>query len=347
MWSIAPVARVCNASLSMAARLAPPRLTTADGRPRRLGVELELGGLELATIAAIVADVFAGEVVRDTDYKYRVDAGERGVFRVEADLELLQKLGVEAEADGEAASSIRHRILAAFGELVAPCEVVGPPLPFDSLREFDMLTERLRRRGAAGTRSSLLAAYGAQLNPEAPSLEADSITRHLRAFALIYDWLFDVIDVNLSRRITPFVDAYPRDYVLEVIAGDYHPDMSQLIDDYLAANPTRNRALDMLPLFAHVDEPRVRAVVVDPRVKPRPTYHYRLPDSRVQDPGWSISAEWERWLVVEHVAADRELAATLTSEYLAVFGSVVDRVFTGGGAWAQRCDELLAPLWDG
>jgi hypothetical protein len=32
------------------------------------------------------------------------------------------------------------------------------------------------------------------------------------------------------------------------------PDLDTLIDDYLEYNPTRNRALDFLPLFLHLDE---------------------------------------------------------------------------------------------
>ena len=318
---------------------------TDDGRPRRLGVELELGGLELATTAAIVVEVFGGEVVRDTEYRYRVRAGELGEFRIEADLEILQKLGVEAEADAESADRLSNRIIAAFGELVAPVEIVAPPLSFDTLPWFDELVSRLRERGAEGTRERLWSAYGAQLNPEAPSLEAESIARHLRGFVLAYDWLFDLIEVDLARRITPFIDPYPRDYALRVVDPDYSPGIGELIDDYLEANPTRNRALDLLPLLAHIDEARVRSAVPDPRVKPRPAYHYRLPDSRVRDPDWTLSQEWQRWLVVEHLAENRELAADLAGEYIDLQSSLVDRVLAGSHGWAQRCQRLLAPLW--
>ncbi|OBX33760.1 putative amidoligase enzyme [Halomonas elongata] len=34
---------------------------------------------------------------------------------------------------------------------------------------------------------------------------------------------------------------------------DYQPDLRTLIDDYLEYNPTRNRELDLLPLFAYLD----------------------------------------------------------------------------------------------
>lgn len=315
--------------------LSPPCPARADGTPRRLGVELELGGLELDEIAGAVAAVFSGAVSRETEYDYRVDT-PAGEFKVEADLELLKRIGRERAEGGEQDApftALLNRIRAAFGELVAPCEIVGPPLPFESLARFDDLVARLRALGAEGTRSSLLATYGAQLNPEAPDLGAASITRHLRAFALIHDWLSAEIDVDLSRRVTGWAEPYPDDYV-ELLAGDYAPDLAALIDDYLDANPTRNRALDMLPLFAHLDEPRVRAAVDDPRIKARPTYHYRLPDSRVQTPGWFISDEWNRWLVVEHVAADDRLSGELAAAYLERRGS----------GWSDTCAAILAPL---
>ena len=53
--------------------------------------------------------------------------------------------------------------------------------------------------------------------------------------------------------------AYPTDYVRRVIAPDYEPDLMTFAEDYLAANPTRDRSLDLLPILLHVDEARVRA----------------------------------------------------------------------------------------
>jgi hypothetical protein len=77
-----------------------------------------------------------------------------------------------------------------------------------------------------------------------------------------------------------------------------------LIDDYLDASPSRNRELDMLPLFAHLDHDRVRARLPYEKISARPTFHYRLPDSRVDDPAWTIAADWNRWVEVERLACD-------------------------------------------
>jgi hypothetical protein len=102
-----------------------------------------------------------------------------------------------------------------------------------------------------------------------------------------------------------------------VLAPGYAPDQAGLIDNYLHANPTRNRELDMLPLFAWIDEDRVRSCVPDARIKARPTFHYRLPDARIGDPGWSLALEWNRWCVVERLAADAERLAAMSEAWTA------------------------------
>ena len=55
----------------------------------------------------------------------------------------------------------------------------------------------------------------------------------------------------------------------------------------------------------------LRRTVNDERVKARPTFHYRLPDCRVNEPGWSVADAWNRWVYVESLAADTDLLAEL------------------------------------
>ena len=101
----------------------------------------------------------------------------------------------------------------------------------------------------------------------------------LKSFFCLYDWMIDVERPDLARRVTPYINHFESDYIKLVLNRDYDPTIEQLIDDYLEYNPTRNRNLDMLPLFAFIDEKRVRSVVDDPRVNARPTFHYRLPNT--------------------------------------------------------------------
>jgi hypothetical protein len=60
----------------------------------------------------------------------------------------------------------------------------------------------------------------------------------------------------------------------------------------------------MLPVFAHIDGPRVRGRLTDQKISSRPTFHWRLPNADLESPFWSIAHEWERWLSVEELAID-------------------------------------------
>lgn len=99
---------------------------------------------------------------------------------------------------------------------------------------------------------------------------------------------------------------YPQAYMRRVLDPDYWPNLTNLAADYLAANPTRKRALDLLPLLAHLDEERVRSVLPHEKIGARPVFHYRLPQAHLSDPNWSITPAWERWLIVERLASNPE-----------------------------------------
>ncbi len=119
----------------------------------------------------------------------------------------------------------------------------------------------------------------------------------------------------------------------------YRPGMERLIDDYLAQNPTRNRALDLLPAMAYADPARVLARVGRPDlVKPRPAYHYRLPNSLVGDPVWTIAAEWNRWVQVERLAADGPRLAGMTEAWFAQMNRPLG---SWSDAWAQESERWL------
>ena len=183
-----------------------------------------------------------------------------------------------------------------LGSLWMPVEIVAPPIAWSELGALDRLVESLRQSGAGGTRSGLLSAYGTQLNPEIASSETGELLATLRAFLLLSDWLREEIGVDLRRRFTPFIDPFPNAYRELVLDPAYAPDRHRLIDDYLAHNPTRNRELDLLPLFAFLEPERVRARLPREKIHARPTFHYRLPDTRLDLPDWSVGLEWERWV---------------------------------------------------
>jgi hypothetical protein len=304
----------------------PPRPYTQGGAKRRVGVEIEYSDLGVPESAALVQRLFGGEVIESDLHLMEVRGTRHGDFLVELDLRLLHrnkaKAGKQTAGDDEFArflEDLDRELTKAAGDLaglLVPCEIACTPIPFDELEEIEDLIATLRDAGATGTDASLLAAFGLQLNVELASLETDDILRQLRAYFLLSDWLREEIGVNFKRRLATFIDPFPRGYIDKVIDPGYRPGRSQLIEDYLAANPTRYKELDLLPLFAHLDEARVRRRLPEAKIKPRPAFHYRLPDSRIDQPHWRLAHEWRRWLRVEELAADEALLARLQEAYL-------------------------------
>lgn len=318
-------------------------LKRSDGETRRVGVELEFSGLDLETISRIVNEEFGGKAKRISDYETLIEDTEFGEFRIELDFAYLKKLGREAdpgldEEDLEL-EDLPEKLLAAVAEQVVPFEVVTPPIPMDRLDTLDPMIERLRSEGALGTRRSAIYAFGLHMNPEMPKLDADTVLAYLRAFMCLYDWLERAGNVDWSRQLTPYIQPYPKEYVRKVTDFSYSPDLNLLIDDYLEENPVRNRALDMLPLFAHLDEPRVRKVVDDDRVKPRPTLHYRLPNCDIDVDGWGVSTPWSDWIQVELLANDEKRLKKMCRGFRRYLDS---RIATLTGNWSKDCERWLA-----
>ncbi len=314
----------------------PPWRENAQGNPRRVGIELEMSGLDLDTLTERVASFLDLDIVSDGGrYERRLPGDPAGDWVVELDYDLLKKLGRKEWGNKTLADQMNksaEEALAWAAESLVPLEIISPPLPLDRLEEIEALITHLREAGAKGTSDSAINAFGMQLNPELPSHEARMITACLKAFMCLYDWLFVRADIDLSRRATRYVAPFPTDYVKKLLAADYWPDLATLIDDYLADNPTRNRALDMLPLFTFLDEERVRATVDDTLIKARPTFHYRLPDCKIDKADWGLYEAWNDWVEVERLAADEDRLQACCEAYLTFLGSPLKRLF---GKWAM------------
>lgn len=311
----------------------PPWLHNADGQMRRVGVELEMSGCTLDEIATCVADFLGLGVVSSGRYERRLEGDPAGDWVVELDFDLLKRLGREARGGESFVDELGRSAedaLAWAAKAVVPVEVVGPPLPLNRLEEVERLIVGLRAAGAKGTSDRLVNAFSMQFNPELPSLEARPITACLKAFLCLYDWLFARADIDISRRVTSYVDPFPVDYARKVVDTRYWPDLPTLIDDYLADNATRNRALDMLPLFMHLDAARVRRVTDDALIKARPTFHYRLPDCDIHKPDWGLYLAWNDWVEVERLAADEHRLQGCCAAYLDHLSRPLDRLL---GDW--------------
>lgn len=303
-------------------RIETPPWTDTDRGPRRVGVEIEFGDIGCERAAECVRQSFGGRVVVHTRNDVSVEGTAFGDFEVKIDWRFAHYIDGETEG-GIGKSGLLDKLdeglsalVSEIGSAVMPFEIVAPPMPWSELGRFDGLLAELRAGGASDTRH-WLHAFALQLNPEAHALDAASIVAMLRAYLLSSERLRAEIGVDLTRRLSSFIEPFPDRYVRKVLDPAYGPDLETLIDDYLAENPTRNRELDMLPLFTFLDEARVRACLDDDRIKARPTYHYRLPDCRLSDPGWGVGTEWNRWVSVERLAADADRLHAAAGEWLA------------------------------
>ncbi|MEF2554155.1 amidoligase family protein [Aurantimonas sp. A2-1-M11] len=291
----------------------PPIQENAAGRLRTVGVEVEFGAISARQAATALAEGLGGSLTEEDAHALIVGGTALGDLMVEIDTRYAHPQRHAGTRWGHLSRASAARLGTAL-QYVVPRELVTRPLPLDRLALVDRAVDVLR---LAGARETGPAAFGLHFNPEPPRLDAQTITAILKAFMLLNDWLRrECQPRRLTHRLGVGRD-YPPAYVRRVIAPAYWPDLDVLMDDYLAANPTRNRDLDLLPLFLHFDERRVRARLPMEKIGKRPVLHYRLPTARVSQPGWSIAPDWNRWVAVERLAADR----TQLEKLAAAFGA--------------------------
>ncbi len=299
---------------------------------------MEFAGLSIERTADIAVSAMGGELHQDSLARWRLVVDDLGEFAIELDWDYLKRRAAETEeGDDTGGKEWLLKTLKSAAALVVPMEVVCPPIALSKLDRLVPLTEALREAGAAGTADSVLAAFGVHINAEAPSMQTAVLTRFTKAFALLQWWLVRAHEVDLSRRITPYIDPYPQDYVVELLETD-DEDTERFIDGYLAHNPSRNRALDLLPILSDIDAERVKEAVDDPRVKARPAFHYRLPNCHIARAGWTLADPWAPWLVVERIAADEAALSELSRLYLDELRPVLG---ASRRAWVDTVHEWL------
>ncbi|MFQ6549392.1 amidoligase family protein [Aestuariibius sp. 2305UL40-4] len=300
-------------------------LPLPHGDGRKCGVEIEFGGLREDKAARILADTLGGEIRCDGDTKYTVTGSDIGEIEVYLDTAWRDQID----------TAILGQLLE-IARSVVPVEIVTEPLPFAALPRLDAARAALRKAGATGSRSGILLGWGVHLNVQLAEETADHILRVTTAFALCDDVIraFDWVDT--SRRIGPFVDPYPRAFIDALCAAE-RIDMDALITLYLKHNPTRNRALDLLPILAHIAPDRLKEALPDEKISARPAYHYRLPDCRIDEADWSLALEWNRWVVIERIAANFDLMEQLRTDWIEHRGSFT----TVRSDWPDRVTERV------
>jgi hypothetical protein len=324
----------------------PPLRTNHIGHMRRIGFEMEVQGGDLSAIAETVAEIFGGEAIAYSSFVYQVLDTSYGDITVELDSSVLKDkrykqflnhVGIEVDQLG--IGRMVEQTLARIAGTFVPHEIVLPPIPLDRIGVIEHLEHALRRRHAKGTKASLLYAFSLQINPDIPSRRSQVLVDYMKAFLLLYNWLFKISDIDVTRRISPYINEFPAAFCREVLDPGYSPPLPVFIDDYLRHNPTRNRPLDLLPLFAFLDEARVRRYPVEQQlVKPRAAFHYRLPNCEIDKPDWSTAIEWNRWVEVERLAAAPQKIAAMSRDYLQTVSSA-----TNGNidAWIAKAAEWI------
>lgn len=320
----------------------PPRPKNFAGEDRRIGVELEFAALSARDVAVEIQVAFGGDIITINRHRFAIEQTRLGNFKTELDTRYAHRPDAPApretdpiSASFEAIADALREIYGDISSLIVPCEIVAPPLPVAALIELDDFVHRLTAAGARGTGSSPFYAFGTHLNPDIATDDPHWILAVLKAEVIMSDWLRSVMAIDFSRRMAAFADPFPRTYIHDILSPDYWPDSATLIRDYLTANPTRDRELDMLPLLAWLDETAVRKALPGMKINKRPTFHYRLPNANLGVAGWSLGLEWNRWRVVERLAEDRPLLDRIGAAYLENDRRLLPE------NWALRASEWL------
>ena len=227
-------------------------------------------------------------------------------------------------------------VLSAISETFVPFEVCTPPIPINKLGEIEKFRQALYEGKALGTNASIIYAFGLHLNPEIASRKPKYLLNCMRAFLLLYDHIVEDSEVDFSRRISPFIKEFPQKYVAKILNMNYNPSLDRLIDDYLEYNSTRNRPLDMLPVFTFLDKERIRAALPKEKISSRPTFHYRLPNCCIDLPDWCFAKEWNYWAAIENLAADEKKLTKVAADYLETIKS-----FSSTKRWIKKTREWL------
>ncbi|MEM9757243.1 MAG: amidoligase family protein, partial [Pseudomonadota bacterium] len=303
-----------------------PTRHDASGAPRRVGVEVEFGGLPEHKAAKIIGQVTGGYVKAPAPGSWEVETPCFGRCQVYLDTHFRDD--VKRVAD----KGVAH-----LARLVVPVKLVTDPFDPAGLPAFDTVLGALRDAGAIGSRQGLLLGFAVHLNIEIDAPAPAHLWRIVTAYALIESELRRLARVDISRRVLTLAQPYPKGLVddLARVEPRNHDD---LIETYLSYAPTPNHGLDMLPVFAQLAPDKVHGRLTDStKIKARPAYHFRMPDCRIDEPGWSIAEPWSMWLAVERIATSPTLFGRLRRSRAAWSdGPALQR-----GRWSTRVRQIL------
>ena len=301
-----------------------PYPDTAEGTPRRCGVEIEFAGLSEARVADLLRDHFGGETCESGPRELTIQGSPLGDLRVELDT-VWRKSDLPIP---EAGMDLVREIV--------PVEIITAPLTRAEVERFNSVLPPLREAGAIGSRGGVFLGFGVHLNPEVVAPEDPHTLETIRAFGLLEDHLRKASGIDATRRVLPFVDPWPPALVDDLVANPPQT-MDDMMSLYARHTTSRNHGLDLLPLSMHVNPDHHRELFPKDKTSARPAFHFRLPDSRIDEADWDLSASWAMWHTIETVAADPDRMTDLETAWRAHR----EQTFSRRGPWADRVATLL------
>lgn len=306
-----------------------PVALNAKGEPRRVGVEIEFAGLDEREVARVLAEELGGAVEQTGSFDFSLCGSEIGDLSVELDASLRKKSDMRLVHDGlELARGL------------IPVEVITGPLTVETLPRLNEALGALRRAGAKGSGQGVFYGFGVHLNPEIAGADHPLTPATIRAYGLLEEHLRAEDRIDGTRRLLPFVDRWPT-ALITALADAESASLRDLMVLYARHTTNRNHGLDLLPLFRHLDDRRFARLFGEGDggiTNARPTFHFRLPDSRIDEADWSLAQAWDDWRLVETVAGDEAAMKTLSEARL----RYADRLLSGRGDWRRESGAILA-----
>jgi hypothetical protein len=300
----------------------PVKLKNSAGENRKVGFEFEFGNLTVRETAEALQNRLGGDIQEKNPFYFKVINSPIGDLKIERDADLLKSVKhretlskINVDFDPDTLIQEIEQGIDSLSSFLIPCEIVTKPLSFKEFPKLHEIVKILNSLRAKGTQDSIFYAFGLHMNSSVPDLDIKTLVTFMQSFLLLIDWIIDDSKIDFSRRFfTSFIDPFPDSYVEKILDPEYDSTVETFINDYLEFNPSRNRALDLLPVLYEIDKDRVLAGVIPEErslVNGRPAFHYRLPDCRLGDMEWSVADEWNRWWYVETIASDNELRTNL------------------------------------
>ncbi|MGM0534406.1 MAG: amidoligase family protein [Campylobacterota bacterium] len=311
---------------------------------RRIGVEIEYSNIALPDSCAIIQSLFGGVTSKTSRYEYDVKETSLGDFHLELDAMFLKKMAVDPTFGKISRFFGRedkvNDLIEKTAAKMIPYEVVAPPIPIADLDKIDQLVDKLRLNGALGTTHAFQYAFGVHLNVEPVNMETKTVMQTFQSFLMLQPWLERQTEVDITRKVSPFIESFEKDYLKLLMSAHYKPKKHDFIKDYISYNPSRNRILDMLPLFMYWDKDLVRKYLPDEKINARPTFHNRLPNCKIDLFSWNIHNEWRLWRIVELLAQDEAAFEMLRKDFL----RYLNDIFSSKDDYLQRCHKCVTDL---